>query len=344
MDMKKTAIICCACAVVIGAGFYAYSYVSEKAAVEKFNEDQKSLAEKDSNYATLLEMISKANSFDEVNRSAEFVKFFNETCPENSVQAKYLTIAGLESAPIVRYTEYASKLDYYGNKVADTIYHVKTDLHTSDNLTKLLFDFTKYGLTAELNIANCYKTKEATIPEDAEFTLSPWKHSMSRRGYKDVCIKLQDYNGTTGDLFVHVSPIYGAFVVVRTAKGGEALDKVTTLSVQNMENYVTKLEGRVIQDTIFQITDTELATKTFYDTSGEIYLTLITTDSRGKSRTFSQRWDYPNIWAAYLDAADLKPAFVFEQMSDGRDFQNVCRDASLKKVEFDLPKIAAPKK
>lgn len=335
METKKAATISCVCIAVVAAGIFGYNYVSEQNAVKKYNEEHQTKVQTDATYAKLFEMLGNAKCMKDVLGTPEFNAVFSELCPSHSVQARYMAIPDLECSPITPYTVYGSKLDYYGNKLNDTIYHFKGDLHTPDNLTKLTFDFDDYGLKAEVNIAYSYVTSELTIPEDATFNLCGWTTTEDH----DYWQELEDNsgNGNTGRIELHISR-GGAYITLDPQGTLEQLDKKTTLIIKDADNYAHEISGHVQDKFKFYITDIETLTNTLFSQTDEVFITLIT-GTGNKSKTFTKKIVRPNIWAAYMLSAELTPAEVYEQICSGKEFRQVVMEASLKFVTIDLPNL-----
>ena len=337
METKKIAITCGVCAVLIGGAIVTYFKLSEIAAVEQYNDEHRKMTEKDANYARLFDNISKAKQFQTVVESAEFKKAFAQACPENSVQSKFMKLEGLEASTVTKMVEITTKTDYYGKVTPDTIYHYKGNMHTSDGLVQENFDISNRGMIAELSIASCYQTTDFDIPADAVFQPCGWKVANEDEG--DYYQDLEDCNWSIGTLTVHVSRTMGAYVVIGEQVGLENLSDNATLIVNDGANLIHSIAGVVRDNTIFQITDFETMTDVFYDPTREIVLSITSVNPKGISKTYSQKLVSPNIWAAYTLSAGVTPKEVFDGMCEGKDFRNIVREASLKRINFDLPEL-----
>ena len=337
METKKAATISCVCIAVVAAGIFGYNYVSEQNAVKKYNEEHQTKVQTDATYAKLFEMLGNAKCMKDVLGTPEFNAVFSELCPSHSVQARYMAIPELECSPITPYTVFGSKLDYYGNKLNDTIYHFKGDLHTPDNLTKLSFDFDNYGMKAEINIANSYVSSELNIPDTAVFSSNLWK--LDEKNDHDYYQELEDYTsaGNQGEIAIHISRS-GAYLSLDPQGMLEQLDKNTSVIIKDDQNLPHTISGYVKDKLKFYITDIETLTNCLYSNTDEVVIT-ITTGKNNKAVTFTKKITRPNIWAAYLLSAELSPAEVYEEICSGKDFKNVVMAASLKFVTIDLPKL-----
>ncbi|MBP5345358.1 MAG: hypothetical protein J6Y99_04005 [Bacteroidales bacterium] len=337
METKKAVTICCACVAVAAAGFFGYRYVSEQEAIKKYNEEHQTLVQKDANYAKLFEMLGNTKCLKDVLNSPEFNAVFSEAYPSHSVQARYMAIPDLQCAPITPYTIIGTKVDYYGNKSNDTIYHYKGDLHTADNLTKLSFDFDNYGFKAEINIANSYITSELNIPDNAVFTNNQWKLDVNNN--HDYYQVLEDYTsaGNQGEISIHISRA-GAYLALDPQGMLEALDKNTTVIIKDDQNLPHPLAGYVKDKLSYYVTDIETLTNCLFSNTDEVVIT-ITTGKGNKAVTFTKKITRPNIWAAYLLSAELNPAEVYEEICAGKDFKMVVMEASMKLVSINLPNL-----
>ncbi len=332
METKKTVLISSVCAVILGAGIYFYHDWSVKQAVAQYNEEHMTLAEKDPEYATLLDKVAKATDMKDVTEFAEFKKAFSNAFPENSAQARLLKLDNLKGSSILLIPQPTTKVDYFGEKTPDTLYHYKGDVHTPDSMARLRFDISARGIVAEINMADCFRTKEQQIPADAKFLSCNWKQKDTSK--IDYSIEFEDCLASHGALTLHVTGDNGSYISI----GSDVeLPNNATLIINDGKNTIHEIKGKVRDKNIYQITDIEKMAEVFYSPTDEIIISICAVDSKGSSMNFSQKWIRPNIWAAFAPAAGLSPAQVFDSICSGQDFRNIVRKATMHELDMKIP-------